>query len=159
MTDIVKAVSGILAIVLGIVVLAFPFMGLYTMTVLAGLGVLLIGIAMLVFGVAEMRSSKALGMIYTILGIVVLIAGLGLFGNIVAFAVLASFWLYLAGLTLIVSGIVHLFSAGKYAKGVGALGIVLGILYVIMGTFALNPFALAVLIGVWLIVTGASRIV
>ena len=158
MADVAKAVSGVLAIVLGIVVIAFPFFGLFTAAVLAGFGVLLIGIALLVFGVAEMSSSKAAGIGFSILGIFVLIAGLGLFGNIVAFTVLASFWLYLSGFILVVSGILHLFSASKYAKIAGVLGIIIGIVYIILGTFALNPVALAVLIGIWLIVTGVTRL-
>lgn len=143
---------------LGIVVLTFPFFGLFTASVLAGFGVLLIGIALLVFGVAEMSSSKALGIAFSMLGILVLIAGLGLFGNIVAFTIIASLWLYLSGFILAISGIIHIFSASKYAKAVGVLGIVLGVVYIILGTFALNPMALAILIGIWLIIAGLTRL-
>lgn len=57
-----------------------------------------------------------------------------------------------------VSGIVHLFSKGKYAKAAGALGIILGVVYIIFGMFALNPMTLAVLIGIWLILTGVTRL-
>ena len=159
MVDVLRAVSGVLAILPGAVVIAFPFFGLFTASMLAGFGILLIGIALLAFGVAEMSSSKTVGMIFLILGILVLIAGLGLFGNIRAFAVLTSFWLYLSGLILVVSGVAHLISAGKYAKVAGIVGVALGILYIILGTFALNPFMLAALIGVWLIVTGITRFV
>lgn len=158
MVDMVKILSGVLAIVLGIVVMAFPFFGLFTASVLAGFSILLIGIALLVFGVAEMSTSKSAGIAFSILGILVLIAGLGLFGNIAAFTVLASFWLYLSGLILVVSGIVHLFSKSKYMRIAGIVGLILGVLYIMLGTFAMNPQVLAVLIGIWLVLTGLTRL-
>ena len=57
-----------------------------------------------------------------------------------------------------VSGIIHLFSKGKHAKAAGALGIILGVVYIILGMFALNPMTLAVLIGIWPILTGVTRL-
>jgi len=158
MVDLVRVLSGVLAIVLGIVVMAFPFFGLFTASVLAGFSILLIGIALLVFGVAEMSTSKPAGIAFSILGILVLIAGLGLFGNIAAFTVLASFWLYLSGFILVVSGIVHLFSKSKYMRVAGVVGLILGILYIMLGTFVMNPLVLAVLIGIWLVLTGLTRL-
>jgi uncharacterized membrane protein HdeD (DUF308 family) len=59
---------------------------------------------------------------------------------------------------LAVSGTIHLFPKGKYAKTAGALGIILGVVYIILGMFALNPMTLAVLIGIWLIMTGVTRL-
>lgn len=56
-----------------------------------------------------------------------------------------------------VSGIIHLFSKGKYAKAAGALGIILGVVYIIFDMLALNPMTLAVLIGIWPILTGVTR--
>jgi len=49
-------------------------------------------------------------------------------------------------------------SKGKYAKAAGALGIILGLVYIILGMFALNPMTFAVLIGIWLILTGVTRL-
>lgn len=57
-----------------------------------------------------------------------------------------------------VSGTIHLFSKGKYVKAAGALGIILELVYIILGMFALNPMTFAVLIGIWLILTGVTRL-
>ena len=44
----------------------------------------------------------------------------------------------------------------KYAWA-GVLGIVLGIIYIILGAFAFNPVNLGILIGLWLIITGIFK--
>jgi uncharacterized membrane protein HdeD (DUF308 family) len=55
----------------------------------------------------------------------------------------------------LISGVLTLFTGeGGVAKGVGGLGIVLGILYIILGSYAWNPIYLAMLIGIWLIISG-----
>jgi uncharacterized membrane protein HdeD (DUF308 family) len=146
---------GILAIILGLMVIAFPLISVFTVSVLAGLGVLFLGIWFLVQTFAVWEDSKAASIAYLILGILGIVAGIGLIGNIVAFSFLASFILYLAGFFLLMSGILTLFTGeGGAAKGVGGLGIIIGILYIILGMYAWNPFYLAVLIGIWLIISG-----
>ena len=49
-----------------------------------------------------------------------------------------------------------LFSKETVGKGVGGLGIVLGILYMILASYAWNPYYLAMLIGIWLIIDGIA---
>jgi uncharacterized membrane protein HdeD (DUF308 family) len=47
---------------------------------------------------------------------------------------------------------------GTTNKGVGGLGVILGILFILIGYNAWNPFYLALLIGFWLIIEGISII-
>ena len=146
---------GILAIILGLMVIAFPLISVFTVSVLAGLGVLFLGIWFLVQTFALWEDSMAASIAYLILGIIAIIAGIGLVGNILAFSFLASFILYMAGFFLLISGILAIFTGeGGAAKGVGGLGIILGIMYIILGAYAWNPFYLAMLIGLWLIING-----
>jgi uncharacterized membrane protein HdeD (DUF308 family) len=146
---------GLLAIILGIVVMAFPLISVFTVSVLAGLGILILGIWFIVQAFAIWEGSKAASIAYLILGIIAIIAGIGLVGNILAFSFLASFVLYIAGFFLLISGILTLFSGeGTPVKGLGGLGIILGILYIILGMYAWNPVYLAWLIGLWLIFSG-----
>jgi uncharacterized membrane protein HdeD (DUF308 family) len=146
---------GLLAIILGIVVMAFPLISVFAVSVLAGLGILILGIWFIVQAFAIWEGSKAASIAYLILGIIAIIAGIGLVGNILAFSFLASFVLYIAGFFLLISGILTLFSGeGAQVKGLGGFGIILGILYIILGMFAWDPFYLAILIGIWLIVSG-----
>jgi membrane protein HdeD len=124
-----KCIVGILAIILGLMVIAFPLISVFTVSVLAGLGVLFLGIWFLVQTFAVWEDSKAASVAYLILGIIAIVAGIGLVGNILTFSFLTSFILYLAGLFLLISGILILFSGeGTAPKGVGGLGIILGIL-------------------------------
>jgi uncharacterized membrane protein HdeD (DUF308 family) len=99
--------------------------------------------------------SKAASIAYLILGIIAIVAGIGMVGNVLALSFLASFIIYLAGFFMLISGILTLFTGeGGAGKGIGGLGILLGILYIIIGMFAWNPFYLALLIGIWLIFDG-----
>ena len=151
---------GILAIILGLIVIAFPLISVFTFIVLAGMGVLILGIWFLVQAFSVWESSKGISIVYLILGIIAIIAGIGLVGNILALSFLASFILYLAGFFLFMSGVITLFAGeGGSAKGVGVLGIIIGIMYLILGFYAWDPFYLALLIGIWLIISGVFEII
>lgn len=156
-----NAVLGILAIILGLIVLAFPLAGLVAASVLTGFVVLMIAIWLLIVGGSQMEVSKSAGIMNVILGIIVLIVGIGLIFSPALFAFLAGFLLYLAGIFLIIAGIIALASRNdfKNATWVGILGIILGILYIILGTLAFDPIYLGVLIGVWLIISGIFALI
>jgi membrane protein HdeD len=151
-----NVVMGILAIILGLIVLAFPLAGLVAASVLTGFVVLMIAIWLLIVGGSQMEVSKTAGILNLILGIIVLIVGIGLIFSPALFAFLAGFLLYLAGFFLIIAGIIALFSRNEFknATWAGILGIILGILYIILGTFAFDPIYLGFLIGIWLILSG-----
>jgi uncharacterized membrane protein HdeD (DUF308 family) len=148
---------GILAIILGLLVIAFPLISIFTLSVLVGIGILFLGIWFLVQTFRVWEVSKAASIAYLILGIIAIVAGIGLVGNILALSFLASFVIYLAGFFLLISGILTLFTGtGNAGKGIGGLGILMGILYIIIGMFAWNPYYLALLIGIWLIFDGIA---
>lgn len=148
---------GILAIILGLLVIAFPLISVFTLSVLVGIGILFLGIWFLIQTFRVWESSKAASIAYLILGIIAIVAGIGMVGNVLALSFLASFIIYLAGFFLLISGILTLFTGtGGAGKGIGGLGIILGILYIIIGMFAWNPFYLALLIGIWLIFDGIA---
>lgn len=148
---------GILAIILGILVMAFPLFSVFSASVLAGLAIIFLGIWLLSQSFGTWGKSKAASIAYLILGLIAVIGGIGLFGDVLAMSFLASFWLYFAGFFLIVSGIMSFFTQeGTPGKGVGGLGIILGILYIILGAYAWNPLYLAFLIGFWLIIQGIT---
>ena len=148
---------GILAIILGILVIAFPLFSVFAASVLAGFAIIFLGIWLLVQSFGTWSASKGASIASLILGIIAIVVGIGLFGSILAFSFLASFWLYFTGFFLIISGIMSFFTQeGTTGKGVGGLGVILGILYIILGAYAWNPFYLAFLIGLWLIIQGIT---
>lgn len=148
---------GILAIILGILVICFPLISVFTLSVLVGIGILFLGIWFLVQTFRIWEASKAASIAYLILGLIAIVAGIGMVGDILALSFLASFIIYIAGFFLLISGILTLFTGeGGAGKGIGGLGVILGILYIIIGMFAWNPIYLAFLIGLWLIFDGVA---
>ncbi len=148
---------GILAVILGILVIAFPLLSVFTASVLAGLAIMFLGIWLLVQSFGTWGASKGASIAYLLLGLIAVVCGIGLFGHVLAFSALASFWLYFAGFFLIISGIMSLFAKeGVAGKGAGGMGVILGILYIILGAYAWNPYYLALLIGIWLIIDGIA---
>lgn len=156
MADDRNVLLGILAIILGILVIAFPLISIFAASVLAGLGILFLGIWLFVKSFNDWSISKIVSISELILGILAVIVGIGLFGSILLFTALVSFWLYFAGFFLLISGIFSLFGASTANKGSGGVGIVLGILYIILAVYAFNPIYLAFLIGIWLIIDGVA---
>ncbi len=146
---------GVLAIILGLMVITFPLISVFTFSVMAGLGILFLGIWFVVRTSAVWENNKTYSIVYFILGIFAIIIGIGLIGNIVALSFLASFTLYIAGFLVIMSGILTISSEkGSSSVGMAFLGIILGILYIVLGSYIWNPYFLAILIGFWLIISG-----
>ena len=150
--------AGILAIILGLIVIAFPFLTTVTVSIFAGLLVLMIAIWLFIVGISEFGINKTSSILNIILGIIAFILGIGLIVNPALFSFLAGITLYLAGIFLIITGIIALLDGmtRKYAWA-GILGIVLGIIYIILGAYAFNPVNLGILIGLWLIITGIFK--
>lgn len=146
---------GILAIILGLAVIAFPLISVFLVTDIVAIGIIFIGVWLLTQSIVSWESSKALSIFALIVGILGIVVGIGLFGKILAFSILVGLVIYIGGFFLIISGIVGLVSgAGNSGRAGGLLGIILGILYIIIGLYAFNPLYLALLIGIWLIITG-----
>lgn len=151
---------GILAIILGILIMIFPVVGVVALSVLAGFAVIILAIWFIIAGATEIEYSRLVGVLFLILGIIALIIGFGLVFNPAVFAFLTGIILYLAGILMIVAGVISLLGglAARYRVWGGVLGIVLGIIYLILGTYAFNPIYLGFLIGIWLLLTGIFSI-
>ena len=151
---------GILAILLGLIVIAFPLISVLLLSSIVGIGLIFIGVWLLAQSFEIWSSNKGVSIAALILGILGIIVGIGLFGKIVAFSILVGLIIYIGGLFLIISGIISLVSGqGSAGRWGGLLGIILGILYIIVGVYALNPLYLAFIIGLWLILTGLFMII
>lgn len=146
----------IIAIILGIITIAFPMLGVIGAADILGLSVLLLAIFLLANGVSEVEYNTTRGLINTILGLIMLIISLGLIFNPSIFAFLTALTIYLAGIFLIIIGLIIIVGNrdNKYGFWMGILGILLGVIYIIIGTYINNPLILGSLIGIWLIVTG-----
>ena len=150
----------ILAMVLGLIIIIFPIMGVIGVADLIGLSILLISIYLLVVGVAIIDYNKRGAILDIILGMVLLIVSLCLIYNVGIFGFLAQITLYLAGIMLIVVGLVSLINnrQSKYGFYIGIAGVVLGLLYIVIGTYIADPIVLGILIGLWLIISGVLKL-
>jgi len=150
---------GVLTILFGLILLIFPWFGLWTLTAILGFILILIGIGLLVFGAYTYQASKAASAAFLVLGLLGLIAGVGLFGNVEAFAALAGLGLYLSGFILIIAGLIHVLKPRtRLSREVGLLAIIMGIVYIILGSIAVDPRDLSILMGIWLIVAGITSL-
>ena len=68
--------------------------------------------------------------------------------------------MYIAGIMLIVVALASLINnrSSRYGFYIGIAGIVLGLLYIIIGTYISNPIVLGTLIGIWLVISGVLKL-
>jgi uncharacterized membrane protein HdeD (DUF308 family) len=147
-------ISGLILIILGLIVIAFPLLGIIPFSLLLGFSVLFLGIGLLVAGLIGMRASAAMGIVELILGIIAIIIGIGIIINPAIFSFLVALLIYIAGIFLIIVGIMALFAKAGGNKWAGFVPIVIGLIYIIVGSIVANPFYLGALIGLWLLITG-----
>lgn len=150
----------ILAIIFGLMIIILPIMGVIGLSDLIGLSILLISIYLLIVGVAIIDYNKTGAILDLILGTLLLILSICLIFNFAVLGILAQLTLYLAGIMLIVVGVVSLINnrQSRYGFYIGIAGVVLGLLYIVVGTFIADPVILGILIGLWLIISGILKL-
>jgi membrane protein HdeD len=150
---------GILAIILGLIVIVFPLVSVLTFSVLMGLGIIFLGIWFFTQSFHVWEKNLAAGIADLLLGIIAILFGIVFLGDVRAFEFLTFLAIYIVGLFLIIAGLMALFS-GKDLKArvIGILGIIFGILYFILGMYVANPLFLAIIIGAFLILAGIMEI-
>lgn len=149
-----KIASALILIVLGLIVLAFPLLGLIPLSLISGFIVLILGIGLLLGGIAEMGENASMGILEVILGIIALVLGIGFIVNPGLFSWLVGFIVWIVGLFLIIAGIIGVLSKTGGSRWNGIIAIIIGIIYLIVGNLIADPVILGVLIGLWLLTTG-----
>lgn len=153
-----KNVIGILAIIFGLLIIIFPFMSQFVLAIIAGIGILILGIYFLIAGASMWSLSKVGSILYIIIGFLGMLAGIMLLGNIFLFDVLVSLYLYIVGFMLLFAGLVGVFTRSAMTTRASAgLMLLLGIITIILGYFALlSPIYVAIILGVSLIIDGIA---
>ena len=150
----------LLAILLGLMIIILPVMGVIGVSELIGLSILLISIYLLVVGVSIIDYNKSGAILDLILGMILLFLSISLIFNFAILGFLSEITLYLAGIMLIIVGVVSLLNnrQSRYGFYIGIAGVVLGLLYIVIGTYVRNPIVLGTLIGMWLVISGILRL-
>ena len=150
-----KMGSAIILIILGLIVLAFPLIGLVPAAVLTGFLVLILGLGLLFGGIAEMGESAGLGILEIILGIIAFILGIGFIFNSALFSFAVAWIVIIVGLFLIIVGLIQMISKSGGSRWTGLVPLIIGILYIVLGYFVkTDPLVLGILIGLWLLIMG-----
>ncbi|MCQ2977441.1 MAG: DUF308 domain-containing protein [archaeon] len=150
----------IISILLGIIIIAGPLMGIISASNILGLSVLLLAIFLLINGIGEIDYNTTKGLLNVVIGIIMLIVSLGLIFNPSLFSFLTALTIYLAGIFLIIIGLVIIIGnrEEKYGFWMGIIGIIFGVIYIILGTYIKSQILLGSLIGIWLLITGILNI-
>lgn len=150
----------LLAILLGLIIIIFPILGLIGASSLIGLSVLLMSVYLLVIGVTIIDYNSTGAILDLFLGILLLLLSIGLIFNPALLGFLTEITLYIAGIMLIIVALASLINnrSSRYGFYTGIAGIVLGLLYIIIGTYISNPIVLGTLIGIWLVLSGVLKL-
>ncbi|MBE6491763.1 MAG: DUF308 domain-containing protein [Methanobrevibacter sp.] len=150
----------LLAIILGLLIIIFPVMGIVGVNGLISLSVLLVSIYLLIVGTSIIDYNKTGAILNLLLGLILLLLSIFLIYNPSFLGVIAGLTLYIAGIMLIVVGLVSLINnrSTRYGFYIGIAGVVLGLLYLIIGTFITDPIVLGTLIGAWLVISGILKL-
>ncbi len=136
----------LLAVFLGLIIIVFPLMGVIGASSLIGLSALLMSI--------DYNSRGAI--LDLVLGLLLLFVSICLIFNPALLGFLTELSMYFSGIMLIIVAVVSLINNrnSRYGFYTGILGIILGLLYIIVGTYLSNPIILGTFIGVWLVING-----
>ena len=150
----------LLAIIFGLIIIMFPALGFIGVSSLIGLSVLLMSIYLLVVGVTIIDYNTSGAILDLILALLLLFLSIGLIFNPALLGFLSEITLYLAGIMLIIVAVASLINnrSSRYGFYIGICGIVLGLLYIIIGTYIANPIILGTLIGIWLVISGILKL-
>jgi uncharacterized membrane protein HdeD (DUF308 family) len=146
----------LLAVIFGLIIIIFPIMGLIGVGSLIGLSVLLMSIYLFVVGVSIIDYNTSGAILNLIMALILLFVSFGLIFNPMLLGFLTEITMYIAGIMLIVVALVSLINNrnSRYGFYIGIAGIVLGLLYIVIGTYLSNPIILGALIGIWLVISG-----
>ncbi len=148
---------GLLTLILGILVLVFPFAGVFAVSILVGFGILFLGVILLFQGAGIWGDNKLISALLLIIGLIAVLVGLDIFGNIYALSFIIGISYYLAGFFMIIMGILGFFTRDAEAhRGSSLLMVFMGIINIILGLFAMDPYFLAIIIGITLIIDGVT---
>ncbi|MBX7076740.1 MAG: DUF308 domain-containing protein [Methanobacteriaceae archaeon] len=153
-----RKIVGIIAIILGLLVIIFPFAGVGVISLFAGLSIFLLGLYFIIGGANFWSVSKGTSAIYLIVGIIGFILGIMLIGNVSLFSALMGIYFYIIGIMMVIAGITSIFARDlMVTKSSGVVMLILGILTIILGALSLaSPVYVAIILGISLIFEGIA---
>ena len=150
----------LIAIIFGLMVIIFPILGVIGVSDLIGLSILIVSVYLLIVGISIIDYNKSGAILNLILGLILLFLSICMIFDFGILGFLAEITLYLAGIMLILVGVISLINnrQSRYGFYIGISGVILGLLYIVIGTYIADPIVLGTLIGLWLIISGVLNL-
>ncbi|HIH62353.1 MAG TPA: hypothetical protein HA298_06735 [Methanobacteriales archaeon] len=150
-----KKLAGIISVILGIIFLISPVGGVKAISMFSGVILALIGVWMVLNALKE-RYYRRLSLLWFIFAVLLIFVGAMLAFQIILIIAFAGFWLYVTGLLFIIAGFIVVFSAWDVyvTRTLGVMGILVGLIYFVVGILVFNPIFIGVIIGLILLIYG-----
>ncbi|MDI9623761.1 MAG: DUF308 domain-containing protein [Methanothermobacter sp.] len=150
-----KKWAGLISIILGIIFVISPVGGVNAISMFSGIILALIGVWMILNALKE-RYYRRLSLLWLIFAVLLIFVGVLLAFQIILISAFAGFWLYVTGLLFIIAGFIVVLSAwdAHVTRALGFMGILVGLIYFVVGILALDPVFLGVIVGIILIIYG-----
>lgn len=149
-----KNIIWILALILGIFVIVFPFVSASFLKIASGMLISILGIYGLVRGIQQWDSNRAICALYSIIGIFAMVTGIVLTKNFSFFIMSSSLLSYVLGVMMIVFLIARIINGKTIRyKIFSALSLIFGLIILVFVELILdNPYYLSIIVGIALIV-------
>ncbi len=147
---------GILALIVGIILLFSPAIGLTAIGILSGLILAGMGIWMVFNLLNEVKTNQSVAFVWGIFAMVSLVLGFSMIFQVITIDYLGVSYLLITGILIIIAGVLMLStSPGSNIKKYLAIGfLLLGFLYLLITALNLSPLYIAIIIGLGLIIYG-----
>lgn len=153
-----KMAIALMLVILGLIVIAFPFLGLIPTTTVSGFLILMLGFGLILTGIFKIgESDPAVGITMLTLGTIALILGIIYTFNPSQYIWVGYYLFWVMGLFLIIEGTARILSRTRDICGVK--NIILGVLILIVGLFfSTYSWIVVILLGLWLLSSGIRMI-
>lgn len=153
-------ITGIITIVVGIIILAFPYLSQTFLSFIFGLIFIILGIYYFIRGCGEWSSYATHSLTKIFLSILSVILGICLIGNIQLFDAIFGLIFWIVGLIMVIFAILNIYYR-EYGplRATAIIMLILGIITIILGCLSwLNPFYVALILAISLILDGLGFI-
>ncbi|MGF7118671.1 DUF308 domain-containing protein [Methanobacterium oryzae] len=154
-----ELILGVLSIILGVIGFTSPLLNVEVASKIAGVSTIFLSIYLMISGGKKLNSSKITGILIMIWGIMLIYSGYNRFTDIYYYICVLSILYYLTAILAIITGLFTLiYGKNSKCKITGLIGIVLGIFYILAASIIQNQIYLGILISLYLILYGFSKI-
>lgn len=151
-------ITGIIAIIIGLIFIVFPIFSADLISILIGLSVIVFGCALIYSGYISKDMSSIFSTVSLVIGIILIILGLLFVFAINAVSFLVGLQFYIIGFILICAAIIELLNRTPFKLG-ALINLLFGIIVIILAIYVSdNPIVITMILGILLIANGIVQL-